>query len=85
MLGRLRDLDGCCTILVNRDKLEVLQRGSDRGIAEVCRLLLHPEFPAALYAVLDAEAPAMLSTQLLDYDCVRMLALKVGPHPSPIT
>lgn len=89
MLGRLRNLRGHCTILVNRTKLEVLARGSDVRIAEVSRLLLDANFPQALYNLLDAEAPAMVSTELMDYECVRMMALKVGPvcqlfgSPSP--
>jgi hypothetical protein len=89
MLGRLRNLNGRCTILVNRTKLEVLARGSDVRIAEVSRLLLDATFPQALYNLLDAEAPAMVPTELMDYECVRLMALKVGPvcqlfgSPSP--
>ena len=83
MLGRLRNLNGRCTILVNRTKLEVLARGSDVRIAEVSRLLLDANFPQALYNLLGAEAPAMVPTELMDYVSHTNVCDRVKGSPAP--
>ena len=79
MLGRLRDLDGRCTILVNRSKLEVLARGSDKRIAEVILLLLNPDFPECLYNVHTIEEkPVHYDEKKNQVVCIQVGALGRG-------